>query len=787
MFERQQAAARGARSMAAREASPSAIRIFEVRTGLEVQKLEQGDARASELAFSEDGSQLLAWSRDGAPNLSGRGLVAWDLKTGRQATTSPKPLFADVDFLKIAPEGRVLTYSIGSSAVSKTLRLCDLATGKVVNSYQSIRDAVYSVSADWKRVVTFHYRPEDASRLGRQAPEPFRPSAYRYRIIELETGRVLSEGQVDDGNPVIFSPDPSTCVLQRRDSNTLETTVTVRDLATGKERRRFRIDPFSIVGTRGVLGLTPDSKHLLGVFGSATDGGQPGDVALFSLGTGTEVARLKTGMPSIGGSAWSPSGRTAAIFGNNACWLWTIPRESPRLPTAAGPRRPVAPLVRWTEGKIRDVAIGGGGRYLALALGDAQKVAIFDVNAADVVRTVPLASKDALVAAGAKKLVIAYPGDKRLERWDLESLKQDGEPRPYPFDGVLHAIAMGSDSDGPLLAYWSVPRPNPPITPFHKVRFSFIDLDSLKVLKVGLVSYPSASIFDAVSRSGGCFLPFNNAGYASDVRLCASVGGNLFGIWAAKDSPSCEPVILEVDGTTVSGIAPRSARGYPIGYLIPGADSRAVFTFRHGILPDPRSPGDIHPGVPYVPPEEPMFPSPEPVYSLSLRGGGSISIRLTRDNTRLLNITGLDEMVGLPGPDQSLVHDRISVEKRFHLVPAAKLLVTIPRSNDRLVLRRLDIVESLALLPVEYLFVTSPPMVTAKADQKLRHRIAVQSPRGGVTWALDRGPEGLTVSSDGVVSWSVPRGLKGAEETAAVTIGDASGRRVIHTLTIRIE
>jgi len=182
-----------------------------------------------------------------------------------------------------------------------------------------------------------------------------------------------------------------------------------------------------------------------------------------------------------------------------------------------------------------------------------------------------------------------------------------------------------------------------------------------------------------------------------------------------------------------------------------------------------------------------MFPSPDAVYSLILRGAGSIWLRLALDNTRLLTITGLDEMIGIPGPDQSLATDRISVEKRFHLVPAAKLLVTIPTTNDRLVLRRLDIGESLAGVPVEFLFVTSPPVLTAKAGQPLRHRIDVLSKRGGVAWALDRGPEGLTVSTEGVVSWLVPRDLEGAEETAALTLSDASGRKATHKLTIHVQ
>jgi len=771
-----------------RAASSATIRIVEVKTGREVQKLDQGEACASELAFSPDDSQLLAWSSRGAPGTgAGRGLVVWDLKTGEQSTTFPKPLFADVHFLKIAPDGRrVLTYELGGSAVTKTLRLCDLVTGKVLNAFSSIRDPLYSVSADWKRLVTFNYRPEDVPRPGQRAPLPHQLSGYRYRVVELETGRVLSEGQVDDSNPVIFSPDPSTCVLQTQEKNSRNNIVTVRDLATGTERRRFRIDPFSTISTSGVLGLTPDGKQLMAAFGfdSDSDSGKPGDVALFSMGTGKEVARIKTGMPlGVGGSAFSPSGRTAAIFGNSRCWLWAMNQESRRLPIAARQERPVSPLVRWTEGKIRDVAVGGGGRYLALVLADAQKVAVFDVNAADIVKTIPLASNDALLAAGAKKLVIAYPGDRRLERWDLESLKRDGELRPSPIDGRLHAIAMGSDSDGPLLACWTGPKTKPPNV--QTVRFSFIDLDSLKVLKVGLASLSSSALTTqwGLSRSGGCFLA-SSARDASQSRLCASAGGTLFGIWVGIDSPFGECMILQADGNTVSGIAPN--RGGRINYLIPGTDGKTVFTSHAGIITDLISPGNVLASS-NMRPFDPMFPSPDAVYSLILRGAGSIWLRLALDNTRLLTITDLEEMVGIPGPDQSLATDRISVEKRFHLVPAAKLLVTIPTTNDRLVLRRLDIGESLARLPVEFLFVTSPPVLTAKAGQPLRHRIDVMSKQGGVTWALDRGPKGLTVSTDGEVSWLVPRDLKSAEETAVVGISDASGRKAIHKLTIHVE
>ncbi len=48
------------------------------------------------------------------------------------------------------------------------------------------------------------------------------------------------------------------------------------------------------------------------------------------------------------------------------------------------------PLVRQLGGKISDVAVGGGGRYLLLLLKEEQKLAVFDANVADFVKTINL-------------------------------------------------------------------------------------------------------------------------------------------------------------------------------------------------------------------------------------------------------------------------------------------------------------------------------------------------------------------------------------------------------------
>jgi hypothetical protein len=127
-----------------------------------------------------------------------------------------------------------------------------------------------------------------------------------------------------------------------------------------------------------------------------------------------------------------------------------------------------------------------------------------------------------------------------------------------------------------------------------------------------------------------------------------------------------------------------------------------------------------------------------------------------------------------------------TTDKRFQFVPAAQLLITIPLTNDRLVLRSLKLDHSRARARGERLVVTSPTDLTAAAGQKLVHRIVAESKAAGITYTLARGPEGLNVAPDGQLTWMVPERFKG-EVRAVVVVGDASGAELFHTLKIRVD
>src|SRR5262249_27919991 len=112
--------------------------------------------------------------------------------------------------------------------------------------------------------------------------------------------------------------------------------------------------------------------------------------------------------------------------------------------------------------------------------GRRKELAVFDVNAADVVKTLPLAAEDVLVAAGAAKAVLFYPTLGFLHRIKLATMTLDGHAR-IPVSGRGKAVAMGSDSAGPILAAWS---PSYRRDPNIEHLFSLFSLDTLKVLEV---------------------------------------------------------------------------------------------------------------------------------------------------------------------------------------------------------------------------------------------------------------------------------------------------------------
>ncbi len=284
------------------------------------------------------------------------------------------------------------------------------------------------------------------------------------------------------------------------------------------------------------------------------------------------------------------------------------------------------PLVISLDGTISDVIAAGGGRYLLLVQKDAHKMSVFDVNEAAIVKTIPLASTNALVAGGASKILIAFPDEGLLQRWDLGTLKKDGGSRSSPIDGTLRAIAIGPDSDGPVLAFWVAP-----VKPqnFDKTWLSLIDLDALKVLRAGSPERRGSAYykgFQGLSKSGGA-LDGVAEGPGSWTHLRGSPGGALFTLW----STSAWPITFHTLALHGASLVATSERG-PVGFIVPGQDDRITYTGEGGRLDVDGKPAGGAESLATVS-NELTVPSTDPSYYLSVAGLGAVLARVGQERT----------------------------------------------------------------------------------------------------------------------------------------------------------
>jgi hypothetical protein len=451
------------------------------------------------------------------------------------------------------------------------------------------------------------------------------------------------------------------------------------------------------------------------------------------------------------------------------------------------------PLVRRAGGRICDVAVGGGGRFLLLTLKDVRKLAVFDVNSAEFVKSIPLPSDRAIVAAGAGKFLVVFPDERLVQRWDLATLMREGGNRPSPIKGRIMRLALGSDSDGPALAFWHEERPGLSVS---IERLSFVDLEALAVLKVGSISSDGSTAGVGSSVSGGCFLI--EYGASPQWHLRAAPAGALFAVWSTGSIPTGFRTI-SAHGPDLVAVSLHEHRGQ----LVPGPDGQTIYT-GSGERFDPRGKpiGQVYPPA-YLGSRPLVVPSADPAYWLTIDGlptvaydpnversstpgTVTVSVHSAGDGARLLTVHGLDELAESAQRDDWYADD-FTPEKRFHLVPGAGLLVTIPPANDRLVLRRLDLAEALDHAGTDRLIVVSPASLTVAAGTTLEHQLVARSRKGGISFALARGPDGLAVAPDGKLTWTVPGTLKGRSTSAVVSVSDASGQELFHTVKIRVE
>jgi hypothetical protein len=333
-------------------------------------------------------------------------------------------------------------------------------------------------------------------------------------------------------------------------------------------------------------------------------------------------------------------------------------------------------------------------------------------------------------------------------------------------------------------------------SPFPKfLRWDSVNPEASRVEHYDYFPFPANEVQTPVLAASG-FAGGNQGEYR------ASSSGDLFCVRVPYTGGmiSAGNLALAMKGDVVDVFTPR-VNG---GELLPATAGRSLFTlggrfdlagaalarfttdsrfgFAGSALPR-RVAGSALPGLPGPDAVLGVIPSPDPSCYLLVRSSKShampvLEVYSAASDSRLFVVNGLDEM-------QDLKNNELTLVQRYHLIPSARLMVTIPVENDRLVVRRLDILRELHRLGVDEIVVTSPPVVGAIAGESFRHRVEAYA-KGGATFERSVAPEAMSVSPEGEMRWNVPEGAAGQETVAVVAVRSPSGQTVLHKVYILV-
>jgi serine protease Do len=403
-------------------------------------------------------------------------------------------------------------------------------------------------------------------------------------------------------------------------------------------------------------------------------------------------------------------------------------------------------------GPVTDVVTGGAGRYLILNVPSVRQAAVFDVHEGKIAKFLPLTSTNAKLAAGMDKLLVAYTDTRIIQRWNLTTFEREATA-DLGNVGTIAAVCMGSASNGPLLITQKDGRPS-----------VFYDPATLKPITYRWVKgqLPNDGAYPRASANGQVFAMRNGVG--GEPHTCTSVVLNgpearSFTVWEISSSV----LVPSPDGRTIYS-----------GWAVYDQELKLLFP-----NPVPRSAG------------KPFLSSPDGNFYVRLdyrqwdRHGGDLTVFLRGSQQPLVTIRNIDgvtnEQIAYGANRDKLNHDQ-----RVHFVPDAKRIVTIPATNDQLIVYRYDLDQALEESGVDYLLVTSRPVEQVKKGQTYAYQLVVKSKKGGVKYRLEAGPKGMNLAADGKLTWTVPADVAEPETNVILAISDKSGQEIFHNFKIRV-
>jgi WD40 repeat protein len=271
------------------EGGNAPLTLWNAVTGKEVRRFEGSAAQRSvPQAFSPDGKRMLTFANIWA-GASGTALRLWDVTTGKEVR--PYGGHSDaVQCLAFAPGGKVLA----SGSSDYTVRLWESATGKELSCLKGHQGEV--------RVVAF--APDGKTLVSAARDQTLRLWQSKGKEVRQFPG---AQGEIVAAK---FSADGKTLV-----TGSLDGTVQFWDVATGKEKRRYKHREGSV----SFLSFSSDLRLFVSFGGDQRFGTGDGKVRVWKTESGKELLTLDLGAAKddfssvlCWAAAFSPDGRLLA-------------------------------------------------------------------------------------------------------------------------------------------------------------------------------------------------------------------------------------------------------------------------------------------------------------------------------------------------------------------------------------------------------------------------------------------------------------------------------------------
>jgi hypothetical protein len=434
--------------------------------------------------------------------------------------------------------------------------------------------------------------------------------------------------------------------------------------------------------------------------------------------------------------------------------------------------------------KCEECNIAGGGRYLVLRLKGVRGLSVYDAQTQKL-SSIELPEEEFLYAAGGDTAFVYLKEANELQSWRLDTGKMT-KAKGFADKPNIQALLMGhSRGDLALVRMGRNPATG---------GFGHDSTADTTEIRLTTIKY---------TFSGGA------GGRGWDQSQLRSNGDmTRLADWASTQYPNTVAILTKTD----AGYQYTATYGMPPN-LIPGDDGRVYTATGTAVEPNP----DYNPnfgGNPFkmsTPIKgKTLVPAIGGQFMLGVSREGGLTLYQARSTEALAplgDFPGWDPVKpdarpgfgGFVGPDGVQVRpedlgpgasgdgkNTLSLDRRICFAPGLDHIVFLPHSNDKIVQRKFDLKATMDASGEEYLMVVSVPTVRAKGGAAWDYQLKTVAKSGPVKYELPKAPEGMTVSAEGKLTWTPPKGVIG-RAPVEIKGTDSKGKIVRQTFEISFE